>query len=122
MGDGGKLYMGGKSWPLTWAAGKLGLYDGGTLADFRMAGGGGDTVSFEPAKRYTFTAFDSDNIKGSNGTTGKNYWRASTVGTRDTIDLPGKDTLENFWLQGQVFLDTVRCARGDSCISGGYNH
>lgn len=118
LGDGGRLDMGGKNWPPTWFAGSARIYDGGTFANIYMAGSG-DSLMFEPAKRYTFTAFDRDNVKGSNGTTGKNYWVSQTPTQRDTIDLPSNVTLVNFYIRDQVFLDTVTCRRADSCYSGG---
>ena len=118
LGDGARLDMGGKNWPPTWFAGSARIYDGGTFANLYMAGSG-DSLMFEPAKRYTFTAFDRDNVKGSNGTTGKNYWVSQTPTQRDTIDLPSNVTLVNFYIRDQVFLDTVTCRRADSCYSGG---
>jgi len=118
--DGVALAINGKSIPLVQLLGSARFTStaatGGTLAGLTMPSAGGDTVIWQHSKRWTISA--KPTLRG----TARNYWLSSAAGSRDTIDLPANDTLHNFYIKGQYFLDTVTCRRADTCLSGGYNN
>ena len=118
--DGVNLAINGKSIPLVQLIGTANFTSsaatGGTLAGLTMPAAGGDTVKWQHSKRWTISA--KPTLRG----TARNYWLSSAAGSRDTIDLPAKDTLHNFYIKGQYFMDTVTCKRADTCLSGGYNN
>jgi hypothetical protein len=115
VADGGIVRMGGKEFPYLNNLGTTTFWGNGSFAGFGMATTGGDSARFEPAKKYTFLA--KPIIRGSGLT--RNAWVSHTATQRDTIDFPAKDTLKNFYIRDQIFLDTCYCKRADTCLSGG---
>jgi hypothetical protein len=118
VADGGMVRMGGKELPVIDNLGTTTYWGSGSFAGFGMSASGGDTARFEPAKKYTFLT--KPIIRGSGLT--RNFWVSHTATQRDTIDLPARDTLKNFYIRDQVFLDTCDCKRADTCLSGGGNY
>jgi hypothetical protein len=114
----GSLYMGTKTLPITYPKGRMAVFDGGTFTGFVMRSAGGDSVLFQPNKTYAFSTKPA--LAGAAGA--KNAWVSQTPTLRDTIDLPNNDTLLNFYIRDQVFIDTVSCRRSNNCVSGGGNY
>lgn len=97
--------------------GKLSMLGGATVDSLTMRSAGGDTIQFETLKKWTFSK--KLNVRGAAGS--RNHFVCSNVNGKDTIDLVAKDTLRNFYIRNQYFVDTVYCKRSDSCFSGGGN-
>jgi hypothetical protein len=114
--DGARLAFPSDTAPTIQLFGSAFLDSGFTMQGLRMPTAGGDTVRWQVAKR--FNILTKPTLRG----TARNFWLSSSANSRDTIDLPARDTLHNFYIRDQVFLDSVRCARSDTCTSGGGNY